>query len=194
MPSKDLEPRVVNNTGVSFTRSGERISESKTNVVIYPQLINGLPVFNAQLNVEVDSDGNIIGLFKNWREYTAYKEISLKSPEDAFNEFRTRGLENKEGIPEKVYVTNVSIGYRMQQSGDMGEYLQPVYIFEGYTQLDDSIEPFEPAVIAANKEGVQDTITSNLSLHGTDAKATQNTTGEIWGYTKSTVSDDGFHS
>ena len=37
LPSDNLEPRVVNNTAVIFTRSGERIGEWKTYVVIYPQ-------------------------------------------------------------------------------------------------------------------------------------------------------------
>jgi hypothetical protein len=158
VPSGDLEPRVVNNMGVSFTRSGERVSEWKTNVVIYPQLINGLPVFNAQFNVEVDSDGNIIGLFKNWREYDANKEVALKSPEDAFSEFRTRRLESMQRLEEKVAVTRVSLGYQMNKSGDIKEYLQPVYIFEGDYQWNDLIEPFEPVTINAIDEGVQDTL------------------------------------
>jgi len=44
------------------------------------------------------------------------------------------------------------------ESGDIKEYLQPVYIFEGDYQWNDLIEPFEPVTINAINEGVQDTL------------------------------------
>lgn len=103
-------------------------------------------------NVEVDSDGNITGLTRNWQEYLPYKEISMKSPEDAFNEFQVRGRQSLKGIPEKVNVTSVSLGYQMSQSG---EYLQPVYILEGYNQRGNSTESFEPVVIEANGDNMK---------------------------------------
>lgn len=191
LPSDNLEPRVVNNTAVIFTRSGDRISEWKTNVVIYPQLINGLPVFNAQFNVEVDSNGNIIGFTRNWWEYSPYKEITLKSLEDAFSEFQTRSNQSLKGIPEKVNVTKVSLGYHMNQSG-VSEYLEPVYIFEGYIQRRNSTEFFEPVIISANNESMQDAlifptpsyktevmnkITNNFSAPVSNTITAQNTPG-----------------
>ncbi len=191
LPSKNPEPRVVNITAVSFSGTGERIGERKTYIVIYPQLIDGLPVFNAQFNVEVDSDGNIIGFTRNWREYESFKEISPKSPEDAFSEFRIISTQNFKGLPEKVTVTKVLLGYQINQSG-VSEYLEPVYIFEGDIYNENSTDPFEPVVIAANKEGVQDAlipltsnykpevmnkISGNFSAPVSNTIAAQNTLG-----------------
>jgi len=191
LSSENLEPRVVNNRVLSFTRSGDYIGEWKTNVVVYPQLVNGLPVFSAQFFVEVDSDGNIIGLYKNWGEYEPYKEISQKSLEDAFSEFRTRWLESIQGIPEKVTVTRVSLGYQMNRSGDIGGYLQPVYIFEGNYQQNDSIESFEPMPIAAYKEGVQDVLIP--SPPGYMSEVTSKVTGNFSAQVSSTICSTEYH-
>ena len=150
--SNNLKPRVVNNRGIIFASSGESIGEWKTNVVIYHQVINGLPVMNARYQIEVDSDGNIVGFIKNWHEYKPFKEVSLKSPEDAFNEFRNRPLEKVQEIPETVNITSVALVYQMNQSGDI-EYLEPVYIFEGFNKHDNFIEPFKPITIVAIDEG-----------------------------------------
>jgi hypothetical protein len=149
MPSEYLETTVANNSAVRISRTGKNQVISKTNVIWYPQRINGLPVFGARSMVEVDSEGNIITLFKNWREYEPYKEMSLKSPEDAFKEFRIRQSGSNLGIPEKVNITRVSLGYQIQKSGNLAEYLEPVYIFEGYCQNGDIQESFNPAIIKA---------------------------------------------
>jgi len=156
MPSEYWETNVANNTVVSISSKGERQVISKTNVLWYLQQINGLPVFGGRSMVEIDSDGNIVGFFKNWRDYEPYKEITLKSPEDAVLEFRAHQFQNIKGNPEKVDVTRISLGYQIQQSKDRGEYLEPVYVFEGNCELGDSIVPFEPVIIAANKEVLND--------------------------------------
>jgi hypothetical protein len=152
MPSGELEPRGVNNSIVTYTRSGTVANERKVYAVIYPRSIDGLPVFNAQFNVEVDSESNVIGLFKNWRDYEPAGKITLKSSEEAFSEFKTHPPKSKIIVPEKVRVTGVSLGYTMQTSADGEEYLQPVYIFEGNNQRGNLVEPFEPVIINAKKE------------------------------------------
>jgi Tol biopolymer transport system component len=149
IPSEYLKTTVANNSAVKISPTGERQVVSKTNVIWYPQSINGLPVFGARSMVEVDSDGNIITLFKNWREYEPSQKISLKSPEDAFKEFRTHQFESSQGIPEKVNITRISLGYQIQESGNLAEYLEPVYIFEGYNQNGDIHEGFNPVIIKA---------------------------------------------
>jgi Fungalysin/Thermolysin Propeptide Motif len=147
------EPVVDNNVGESLTPSGERHLNWKTNVISYPQMINGLPVFNAQFNVEVDSNNNIIGLFKNWRDYTPYKESYLKSPKIAFEEFRIKNSQSQQGNPDKIVVSNVSLGYYMQSSEHSENYLQPTYTFDGYYQTGNSTDPFDPVAIPAIQDG-----------------------------------------
>jgi hypothetical protein len=85
--------------------------------------------------------------FKNWREDEPSQEVSLKSPEEAFKEFRIRQFESNQGIPEKVNITRISLGYQIQQSENLAEYLEPVYIFEGYNQNGDIHEGFNPVII-----------------------------------------------
>ena len=172
MPSEYWETNVANNTVVSISSKGERQVISKTNVLWYLQQINGLPVFGARSMVEIDSDGNIVGFFKNWRDYEPYQEITLKSPEDAVLEFRVHQFQDIKGTPEKVNVTHISLGYQIQQSEDMGEYLEPVYIFEGNADLGDSIVPFEPVKISANKEVVN--VAANLPPTGIQKKEGEN--------------------
>jgi PKD repeat protein len=172
LPPGDLEPEVVNNVGERFNRSGERHLDWKTNVITYPQVINGLPVLNAQFTVEVDSHGNIIGLFKNWCDYKPYRESNFKSPDTAFGEFRIKNLQSQKGNSNKIVVTNVSLGYYMQSS-DTVAYLQPGYTFEGYYQNGNSTEPFDPVIIPA----IQDVLISPTPTTKIDPK--DNVTGNV---------------
>ena len=87
MSDQELEPRVIYNSGEILTKSGERKIDWRTAVVTYSRELDGLPVWNSQKMIELDSKGNVIGYFQNWRDYEPYKEVKLKSPENAFAEF-----------------------------------------------------------------------------------------------------------
>ncbi|OPX63225.1 MAG: PKD domain protein [Methanoregula sp. PtaB.Bin085] len=184
LPLNSLEPAVVNNVGESISSTGERQISWKTNVISYPQMIDGLPVYNAQFTVEVDSENNIIGLFRNWREYQPYETVILKSPEQAFGELKSHQPQGKKAVkPDNVKVTGISLGYSLQASTDGEEYLQPLYILKGNHRHGTSEEPFEPVVIDANSgEKVKKrnipppTPTSNESL---SENTTQNTTTAV---------------
>jgi len=194
-PPNTPEPDVLNNVGESISSSGERHVDWKTNVITYPQMIDGLPVFNAQYTVEVDSNNTIIGLWRNWRNYQHFKEIPVKSPEMAFTEFKTRHDSDKKINAEKTRVTDVSLGYILKSSGDGEGTLQPVYIFEGNYLRRDLVEPFEPVVIDAKNEEVRENITSPTSSPATDFtdNATQGVTPNVTSSvtkTQNTISED----
>jgi hypothetical protein len=147
-----LEPGIAFNGGESLTKSGERTVDWRTAVVTYSRQLNGLPVWNSQKMVELDSKGNVIGYFQNWREYEPYKEFELKSPEKAFEEFQKKLDLTGKGSPDKIVVTNVLLGYYSQPAVATEKYLQPIYVFEGYLQYGDSTEPITPIAITATDE------------------------------------------
>jgi hypothetical protein len=138
LPPGIPEPQVVNNFGESISKTGERQVVWKTNVISYPQIIDGLPVFNAQFVVEVDSENNIIGLFRNWREYIPDETISLKSPDEAFDEFKISQIRGNGREKDKISkVTDMSLGYIMNNKEQV---LVPMYLIEGVGQLSNSPE------------------------------------------------------
>jgi len=149
--SGNVTPRVVNNPIKIYSLSDKRVSERQRYTVIYTQMIDGLPVFGSQFHAEVDPEGNIISLLRTWREYSPYKEVSLRSPEDAFGEFRSRRLQSTKRVAEKVNVTQVSLGYYIQQLSGTTEYLKPVYIFQGYIKHGNTTEDFEPVYVNATQ-------------------------------------------
>ncbi|MDI6720660.1 MAG: hypothetical protein QMD46_13735, partial [Methanomicrobiales archaeon] len=124
----------------------------KQTVVTFSRELNGLEVWDSQILADVDSQGNIVGLFINWQDYKPYKEVSLKTPEQAFEEFQTEFTNIHEGKAEKVAVTSVSLGYSSMPISETQWYLQPTYVFEGYVQRGKVINEFEPIGIKANCE------------------------------------------
>ena len=58
----------------------------------------------------------------------------------------------KGSSPDSTVVTDVILGYYSQPAASDENYLQPVYVFEGYSQYGKSTEEFEPVVISAIDE------------------------------------------
>ena len=156
MTDDTLEPSVTYNSGEILTKSGERKVDWRTAVVTYSRELNGLPVWNSQKMVELDSQGNVIGYFQNWRDYEPYREVKLKSPEKAFDEFQIKQAFSDERSPEKIDVTNVHLGYYSKPAVAGEDYLQPMYVFEGYNQYKDSTKPFAPVAIPATDEVINE--------------------------------------
>jgi hypothetical protein len=152
MTSEFQNPGVAYNFEESLTKSGDKKTEWRTTVVTYSREIDSLPVWNCQKMVELDSGGNVIGYFQNWRNYEPYKEYELKSPEEAFKEFIAEEDLATKGSPDNVVVTDVLLGYYSQPAASDEKYLQPIYVFEGYSQYGKSSEEFEPVVISAIDE------------------------------------------
>jgi len=152
MSPEALEPGVTYNSGESVTKSGERTTDWRTAVVTYSRKLDGLPVWNSQKMVELDSQGKVISYFQNWRDYEPYKEVKLKSPETAFDEFQKKQALSEKGKADKIVVNHVQLGYYSQPAVATEKVLQPIFVFEGYRQYGDSIEPFAPVTIPATDE------------------------------------------
>jgi PKD repeat protein len=164
LPFNIPDPEVVNNIGETMTTAGVHHTDWKTNVVTYPQTIDGLPVYNAQFTVELDSNNNIIGLFRNWRDYTPLTKITIKSPEEAFSEIKTRQQRSETINPDKINVTGISFGYSLRRSRNGEEYLEPVYIFDKNNPNGDWLESIS---ISAKKVGVNGDIITPISSNET---------------------------
>jgi hypothetical protein len=152
MSTEALGPEVSYNSGESISKSGERTVDWRTAVVTYSRELDGMPVWNSQKMIELDSHGNVIGYFQNWRDYEPYKKVKLKSPETAFDEFKKIKVLSERDKTDKIVVNHIQLGYYSQPAVATENYLQPVYVFEGYHQYGDLIEPFSPVTIPATEE------------------------------------------
>lgn len=152
MPPDALEPSVAYNTGEGLSSSGEITKGWKQIVVSFPREINGMMVWNSQLMVTVDAEGNIVDLFLNWRDYEPYKELSLKTPEQVFEEFQSQPPGISETSLEKINVNDVALVYAGPSAASIDEELKPIYVFEGTIQREGNNESFESAVISASQE------------------------------------------
>ena len=126
--TENVEPRVTDEPIMVFTRSGTLVSSRIRKVYAYPQMIDGLPVLDSQFNVEVDSDGTLTRIFRNWQDFTPDKEIPLISPEEALDKYRTKLQNGPTDKIERANMTDVTLCYQLNQSAGSG-YLEPVFVF-----------------------------------------------------------------
>lgn len=120
--------------------------------VSYSRTIDGRPVVGSELTVEVGGGGDILNVYKLWRDYTSEKEIAIITPEEALNELQSAGIP---GDAQTAKITEVALGYYEAQAMDDPAYLVPVYIFKGDTQEDGTETPFVRYVPASPEvEGI----------------------------------------
>ncbi|MFZ2070959.1 MAG: hypothetical protein WAV32_05095, partial [Halobacteriota archaeon] len=67
---------------------------NKYNVTLQVQFtrqINDMPVIGSgnKLKVFIDEGGEVVGLFKVWRDFEPYKYVKIKTPEQAYNDLVT---------------------------------------------------------------------------------------------------------
>lgn len=141
------------NTGGGKLPTDQLNRISKQIIVTSSRRINHMPEWDSRMMITVGDKASVVGIFIVWPDYQPYKEVSIISPEQAFEEFQMKDIYfTGSGLPiqpEKIVVTNVSLGY----SAIDGKYLQPVYLFSGYGQQGDSIQKIDPLVkIPASRE------------------------------------------
>jgi len=160
MPADAYEPVVNYNGGQSISPSGKPQIDWQTSVINYKRKINGLPVYGAaaKLEVELDSNGNIIGIHKNWPEYQINKTSIAKSPEMAF--FDSENYINTHGLywnafpfwPEKIVIHQIGFVYVQGIRNESG-YLKPAYVFWGDGIQGDKSDRFSSAIIVSAIDG-----------------------------------------
>lgn len=115
-----------------------RLGDNGNNTVVwedievwYGRMLNGLKVKGSQLSVAVGGGGDIIDYYSNWRTYEPYKEFPVKTPEQAFDELKTKGIPVETDTPDRVSINEVYLAYHTKAGAETEKYLEPVWVFEG---------------------------------------------------------------
>jgi hypothetical protein len=86
------------------------------------------------LNVIVTDNGEINGVQKLWRDILPNQMINIKTPDQAYSEL-VNGNNNTVTVPHtsanKVAISEVSLGYYIEEGDVSQQYVDPVYVFKG---------------------------------------------------------------
>ncbi len=117
----------TNNTSINYTLAW---------TVHFNRTINGLKVYGPgqSLNVIVTDNGEINGVQRLWRDVTPSQKINIKTPDQAYSEL-VKCNNTAVTIPHtnanKVAITDVSLGYYIEEGVVSQLYVDPVYVFKG---------------------------------------------------------------
>ena len=128
--------------------------------VWYHRYLNGMKIIGTQLEVDVGGNGDVIGYYANWRNYTPYKEYPITTPQESFNTLKARGVPIDMNDPAKASATidDVYLVYQTTPGAYAESYLQPVWVFKGNVMVDGKsvmpVEQYIPALTETPKEFV----------------------------------------
>jgi hypothetical protein len=86
----------------------------------------------AKFGVRIGDKGEVVDLYRVWRETEPYKEISIRAPQEAYQDLLTgKGSYGTPSGCQKVVIDKVSLAYWMEAADQKQEYVIPVYEFKG---------------------------------------------------------------
>jgi predicted small secreted protein len=112
-------------------QNGKEIPRNGVVVVWFGRTLNNLEVKGTQLDVEIGGNGEVIGYYATWRDYTPYKEYPLKSPQTAFEELKQQGIATGVAKPDTISIDSVTLAYATKAGAFKEDYLEPVWVFKG---------------------------------------------------------------
>lgn len=140
MPEDAVQCGVDHPQIVDINEKGETTGIAFEDVLVsYSRTIDGRPVIGSELTVEVGGGGDILNVYKLWRDYTPEKEIAIITPEEALNKLQSAGIP---GDARTVEITEIELGYYEAQAMDDPAHLVPVYIFRGDARDGSTETPF----------------------------------------------------
>lgn len=134
-----------------LVRDGDDIVAWEDIQVWFKRELDGYPVKGTQLMLSIGGGGDAIEFFTNWRNYEPYKELPVKSLEQAFEELKEKGV-NAGRSKEDALVSfdEAYLAYHTKAGAETEEYLEPVWVFEGNVMVDDKavkeVQEFIPAL------------------------------------------------
>jgi hypothetical protein len=140
--------RTLHQNATDITDSDNSFVSWEDVQVYFQRQIDGYDVMGSRFSVDVGADGDIIGLNTNWRNYAPYKKFPLKTPEQAYKEFKQTHLHAHEE-PDSVSVDRITLVYYTQPAAEQEKYLQPAYLFEGHFRNGDKTSGFGHVYIPA---------------------------------------------
>ena len=96
--------------------------------------IDGVPLAGpgAKFGVRIGDGGEVVSVYRVWRETEPYKEISIRAPQEAYQDLPAgKGSYLASSQCKKVVVESVSLAYWMEAADEKQEYVVPVYEFQG---------------------------------------------------------------
>jgi len=158
MPDDAVLCRVSHPRIVAINKTGDVIGVGFEDVkVSFTREVNGLPVVGAgsKIDVEVGGGGDVISVYKVWREYVPYKEFSIITPEEAFEKLKKVGIFTGIKDVETASIDKVYLGYYTKSASEEQTYLQPVYVFVGEAKGDNETRKFVQYIPAAPELGME---------------------------------------
>lgn len=133
----------VNQKQEVWTAGGSEpgVSYDVTKAVRFGRSLDGLQVYGDEFAAILGDGGEVVGLVKTWREVEPDGNISLRSPEEAYEDLRAaRTVRPHTGQEyDRITIEHVAIGYWMEPRGFVQDLVRPVYAFSG-TALRDGVE------------------------------------------------------
>lgn len=143
---EDAVLRSVSHPGVvAINATGDVIGTGFADVyILFSREINGIPVVGpgSKLEVEIGGDGDVINLFKIWRECTPYKELSIITPNEAYEKLKKKGVYTSIKGETTANINKVYLAYFMRDATMEQAYILPVYVFEGDVKGENKSEKF----------------------------------------------------
>ncbi len=156
MPADAILRDVTHPRVVAMDKEGNIIRVGFEDVkVSFTRKINGFPAVGAgsKLDVEMGGNGDVINIFKVWRDYRPYKEYSLITPEQALEKLKKVGVFTGIKSVDKAVINKIYLGYYTKPASEKQTYLQPVYVFEGYAKGENRTEEFKQYIPAIPELG-----------------------------------------
>lgn len=115
--------------------------------VIFNRKINDFPIVGAgsKLKAYIGNNGDVVGVYKCWREYAPYKQFTILTPSQALERLREKGIHRVITV-EEVKVKEVYLAYYAEPSPEDQEYLQPMYVFEVDIGRGEIVKEYIPAI------------------------------------------------
>lgn len=140
-------PRIV-----TSNENGEVVGIAYEAVQIsYCRTIDGRPVVGSEMMVDIGGGGDVLHVYRIWRDYAPGEEIAIITPQEALEELKVLGVPADPMRRQTVEITAIGLGYYEAGATEDPTYLVPVYIFRG-TVTDGSTETPFVRYVAASPE------------------------------------------
>jgi hypothetical protein len=101
--------------------------------VHYGFKLEGIPVVGAgaKIKVTIGDKGEVLRVFKCWREVEKHQELPVLKPEEALEELQKSDAFADLKEDSKVTIKNAYLAYYTRSATEPQDYVFPVYVFKG---------------------------------------------------------------